>query len=77
MKNIFEEETTKELINRINKLTPSTKPEWGKMTVAQMLAHCCVTYEMVFENKHPKPGGFAKFMLKLFVKSAVVGPQAL
>ena len=75
MKNIFEQETTNEVLNRINKLTPSTKAEWGKMTVAQMLAHCCVTYEMVYENKHPKPNGFMKFMLKMFVKSAVVGPK--
>ena len=43
------------------------------MTVAQMLAHCNVAYEMVYTDKHPKPGAFKTFMLKLFVKSAVVG----
>jgi hypothetical protein len=47
-------------------------PEWGKMTVAQMLAHCNVTYEMLYENKHPRPNGLVKFMLKLFVKKGVV-----
>lgn len=68
MKNIFNPNDSAEIINRINKLTPQTKANWGKMTVAQMLAHCNVTYEMIYENNHPKPSGFAKIMLKLFVK---------
>jgi hypothetical protein len=37
-----------------------------------MLAHCNVTYEMVFETKHPKPNFFIQLMLKMFVKSKVV-----
>ncbi len=39
MKNIFNQSDTIELINRIEKLTPESKPKWGKMAVAQMLAH--------------------------------------
>ncbi|MDX2171843.1 MAG: DUF1569 domain-containing protein [Bacteroidota bacterium] len=72
MKNVFNQNDSAEIINRINKLTNSTKANWGKMTVAQMLAHCNVTYEMIYENKHPKPTGFTKFILKLFVKKIVV-----
>lgn len=30
------------MVDRIQKLTPETKPVWGKMTVAQMLAHAQV-----------------------------------
>lgn len=75
MKNIFLASTTDELIERINCLTPSTKPQWGKMNVGQMLAHCSVTYEMAYENKHPKPKGFMKFILKTFVKDMVVGEK--
>jgi hypothetical protein len=75
MKNIFLASTTEELIGRINKLSPSTKPQWGKMNVGQMLAHCSVTYEMAYENKHPKPKGFMRFMLKTFVKGMVVGEK--
>ena len=37
-----------------------------------MLAHCNVTYEMVYENIHPKPNAFIKFILKLLVKKKVV-----
>lgn len=75
MDNIFDSKATDSIIDRINKLQSTTKPLWGKMSVDQMLAHCNVTYEMVYEDKHTKPNGFAKFMLKLFVKNAVVGPK--
>ena len=75
MINIFTKEGSDGVIARINQLQADTPGQWGKMTVAQMLAHCCVTYEMAYENIHPKPGFFARLMLKLFVKSAVVGPK--
>lgn len=75
MKNLFNQEELNETIQRIEALTPSTKPLWGKMSVDQMLAHCNVAYEMTYEDKHPKPGAFKKFLLKLFVKNAVVGPK--
>ena len=43
MKNIFEQAVTDEVIARIDNLTSKTQPVWGKMNVAQMLAHCSVT----------------------------------
>ena len=75
MNNIFSEETVSELNTRIDQLHKESKPDWGKMNISQMLAHCNVTYEMVYTDKHPKPNGFVKFMLKLFVKNKVVGPK--
>jgi hypothetical protein len=75
MKNIFTDAVAQEVIGRINKLTPETKPLWGKMSVAQMLAHCCVSYEYAYETKYAKPNGFTKFLLKLFVKNAVVSEK--
>ena len=71
--NIFEKENLDSIKQRINKLTINTPAQWGKMNVAQMLAHCNVTYEMLFTDKHPKPNAFVKWILKLFVKSKVVG----
>jgi len=73
--NIFKKEVTDQLIGRINQLNTQSQPLWGKMNVAQMFAHCCVSYEMAFENRHPKPGGFLRLMLKLFVKKAVVSEK--
>ena len=60
--NIFEKSVADEVIARINNLTPATQPGWGKMNVAQMLAHCNVTYEMIYTDKHPKPN----FLLDLY-----------
>ena len=34
-----------EILERIEKLTPHTQRLWGKMNVAQMLAHCNVSLE--------------------------------
>lgn len=75
IKNIFSETDSQEIIRRINQLSPETKGLWGKMGVAQMLAHCNVTYEMVYDNKHPKPGFLMRFILKKFVKNAVVNEK--
>lgn len=71
--NIFTKSVSDEVINRINKLSPASQPGWGKMNVSQMLAHCNVAYEMVYENKHKKPNAFMRFILKAFVKNKVVG----
>jgi len=70
--NIFAAEVNTAILQRINHLTPATKSNWGKMSVAQMLAHCNVTYEMIYENKHPKPNAFLKFILKTFIKKKVI-----
>jgi hypothetical protein len=75
MKNIFDLNVSKEVIERINKLFNISSPSWGKMDAAQMLAHCNVTYEFLYDDKHPKPNPIAKFFLKLFVKSVVCGDK--
>lgn len=75
MKNIFLQSDAAAVMNRIYKLNADSKPLWGKMSVAQMLAHCNVSYELVYDNKHPRPGGFKKFLLRLFVKKLVVSEK--
>lgn len=77
MENVFDAKDAQYYIDRISKLTPESQGLWGKMTVDQMLAHCNVSYEMVYEpEKHKKPGAIAKFILKNFVKPKVVGEKA-
>ncbi len=72
MKNILKEEVANEVIARIEKLTPDTKANWGKMSVDQMLAHCNVPYRMVYNSEDfKKPGAFGRFMIKLFAKKMV------
>ena len=46
MKNLFEREAVDEVISRINTLQPATRRQWGKMDVAQMMAHCSAALDM-------------------------------
>lgn len=76
IKDIFNKEISEEVIERIQKLTPETNPQWGKMNVSQMLAHLSVMYEMVYTpEKFPNFNPLMKFILKLVAKNQVVGPK--
>lgn len=75
MKSVFHQTDVEEIIQRIEQLNPETPAKWGKMDVAKMLAHCNVTYEMIYENIHPAPTGFMKLILKLLVKKVVVNEK--
>ncbi len=76
MTQVFTPEGAQQVIDRINKLSTVSQPQWGQMNVAQMLAHCNVTYELVYTDKHPKPKSpFMKWVLKSFVKKTVVNEE--
>ena len=75
MQNLFTSNGTQAAIDRINNLAPETQAQWGKMDVAQMLAHCNVAYDMGLTDNYSKPGSIKKFLLKMFVKNGVVGPK--
>ncbi|HTT21715.1 MAG TPA: DUF1569 domain-containing protein [Candidatus Sulfotelmatobacter sp.] len=53
MKNLFERETVDQLIARIDGLQPVAKRQWGKMDVAQMLAHCSAALDMASGKINP------------------------
>lgn len=72
MLNVFDLSDAKTIKNRILSLEISSQPLWGKMSVSQMLAHCNVTYEMAYEDIHPKPNALIRFIMKLFIKPGVV-----
>ncbi|WP_338839496.1 DUF1569 domain-containing protein [Flavobacterium ginsenosidimutans] len=72
MQNVFLKEDCDQFISRINQLKSDTQPLWGKMSVDQMLAHCNVTYEMVYDDIHQKPNVLMKLLLKLLAKNKVV-----
>ncbi|MEQ1855378.1 MAG: DUF1569 domain-containing protein [Longimicrobiales bacterium] len=61
-------------LGRLRALTPQSRAQWGKMDVAQMLAHLNVAYEMLYEDKHPRPNVLVRTLLRLFLKNKVVGP---
>ena len=72
MKNAFNQNDTAQFIQRVEKLSSTSQPNFGKMDVATMLAHCNVTYEKIYDNIHPKSNASKKLLLKLFVKNVVV-----
>ena len=45
MKNLFEATVANQVKTRLGKLEPQSERRWGKMTAAQMLAHCSVSMQ--------------------------------
>jgi hypothetical protein len=79
MPNIFERADADVFIARINRLSTATPAQWGKMNVAQMLAHCSRPWDTVFDpayaRAHPKPNAVVRWLLRQFLKPIVVGPK--
>ena len=46
MKNLFQSDSVDDLISRLDTLQPGTQRQWGKMDVAQMMAHCSSGLDM-------------------------------
>ncbi|MBS1941089.1 MAG: DUF1569 domain-containing protein [Bacteroidetes bacterium] len=76
---IFTRPVCDALIARIGRITPDTRPQWGKMHAAQMLAHCSRAYDALYDETHrrqyPPATGFKRALLALFVKPTVAGPK--
>src|SRR5215469_6252884 len=53
MKNLFEQDTVEEVMSRIDSLQPASARQWGKMDVAQMMAHCSRTMDMASGTVNP------------------------
>jgi Protein of unknown function (DUF1569) len=53
MRNLFEKEAVDEVCGRLDKLQPETPRQWGKMDVAQMMAHCSAALDMASGKLNP------------------------
>ena len=53
MKNLFEKDATEEVMTRIDKLQPAAQRQWGKMDVAQMMAHCSAALDLASGRLNP------------------------
>lgn len=53
MKNLFDKSTYGEITTRINLLTSQSQRKWGKMDVAQMLAHCKEAFKVPLSKRSP------------------------
>jgi hypothetical protein len=64
MSSIYNKTDNEIIISRINKLTPESQAQWGKMTVDQMLSHCQAPIDFAFGNTPMK----ANFVMQLLGK---------
>jgi Protein of unknown function (DUF1569) len=67
MKTLLDAGTLTETLTRLEQLTPESSGQWGKMDVAQMMAHLSNTLELAVGDKKPPRsligrvlGGFLK-----------------
>src|SRR6188474_1768950 len=74
MNNLFNPSDIPVIIKRIEKLTPETQRQWGKMNVAQMLAHCNKSVETAMGQNFMKPLFIGK-IIGVFMKSKVIGEK--
>ncbi len=51
MKSLFNKDTYNETLQRMNTPTPQSQRQWGKMEVAQMLAHCKEAFRVPLSDK--------------------------
>lgn len=68
MKNLFDKEAYFEILARISKLKEGSAREWGKMEVAQMLAHCKEPFKVPLSDQ-PTPRLFMGRLLGWMMKS--------
>lgn len=69
---VFDPVVSNELCDRIGRLLPTSKLNWGRMNAAQMLAHCCTPYEQLRGEKGGGPAPM-RWIARVFFKKAVVG----
>jgi len=74
MNNLFDQKDVTEILKRIEKLTPNSQRQWGKMNVAQMLAHSNISLETAMGMNFIKRL-FIGRIIGSFLKPKVLGPK--
>lgn len=67
MKNLFDTASYNEIMQRLSSLAPASERQWGKMSVAQMLAHCKEAFRVPLSEKSP-PKIFPLYLIGWMVK---------
>jgi hypothetical protein len=72
MKNLFEATAVEEVKARIAKLQPESQRQWGKMNVAQAVAHCSAGLELATGDRNP-PRKLVGSLIGKIIKPMVLG----
>ena len=71
MNSLFKEEDLSIMLSRIDNLRPDSQRIWGKMTAAQMLAHCNKSIETAMGKNFIKRVWFGRILGPLAKPSAI------
>lgn len=73
MKNLFDPTVAEEVKQRILRLKPENERQWGKMSLAQTLAHCTSGMQMAMGTINPKRVSFPAGLIGPLIKPLVLG----
>ncbi len=74
MPSLFEAQIAVEVLQRLNSLQPNSQAKWGKMNVAQMLAHVNAAMQTALTDAPYKTSLFQKILAPL-IKKVVLSPK--
>jgi hypothetical protein len=74
MGNLFDPSVRQSILERLGRLSPDSKRQWGKMSAAQMLAHCSRAME-VGTGDLPLKQAFIGKIFAPFVRSSFLGEK--
>ena len=71
MTNLFDATVANRVKTRLRQLDPQSERRWGKMTAAQMLAHCAVSMQWAVGEVTPEKGALPLRLMGRLVKPMV------
>ncbi|WP_443943489.1 DUF1569 domain-containing protein [Pedobacter sp. AW1-32] len=77
MRNLYNQEETMLILDRLEKLNPDAQKQWGKMNAAQMLAHCSASLETAMGRNTPEKLPFFIRMIGRMLKTRFLGPKPM
>ncbi|MCA1612416.1 MAG: DUF1569 domain-containing protein [Acidobacteria bacterium] len=74
MQTLFDASGRQSVVERLDRLTPSSSRQWGKMDVAQMMAHCSAALA-VATGDTPRKQALIGRIFAPFVKASLLGEK--
>jgi hypothetical protein len=72
---VYDSEVYQEMIDRINTLTAESTPEWGTMSVGQMLSHCAEVQEVFCGEKTLQNTPLLARLIKGLIRRGALGDR--